>query len=740
MVYLNFYPKKQNKTDYPEMRKNEISFEKILEDLNNNVNDILSDIEYNPKFWKFSPGENAKNWEKMKSKGIASIGWGNFNFVDMTAKKIKELDVEFSKPHSKSPGIIECINKIMIDDYLIVFDGETNVLGYGIVTSGAQYSENPVIENTDNYNFLSVKWFEFVEPLKCNKVDRKTLVDINDRKEEFYELIKNNKANEIYHKNNSIGTIIENDKGSFMQEQKISLNQILYGSPGTGKTYNTINKALKIILENQEAEDIKKLLNKSFHTEEERKKLKNEFEKYKNDGQIEFVTFHQSYGYEEFIEGIKADTNKKDEVIYKKESGIFKKLVTKSLLEYISITKENKKVIEFDEIYNDLLKKIENKEINDLILKSNEIINISDITKNDNINFQHINKTKKYLVSKERLQKLFEKFDTKEKFERISNINDEFRKVIGGCNSSAYWAVLNYIHANNSQDEIENIDIENMSEDEQKIIIKNYLETNQGNRNKKEFPRRYILIIDEINRGNISKIFGELITLIEDSKRIDSKEEIRVKLPYTGDDFGVPQNLYIIGTMNTADRSIALMDTALRRRFHFEEMMPNPDLLKEEDGKEIVVKDINIKSLLETINKRIEYLYDRDHTIGHAYFMSLKGMENEDNKKSELDNIFRNKIIPLLQEYFYDDWEKIQMVLGDHYEQVKKVENYNGGESKSFDDDENKNRFIQSQKITEKSIFGFNHEDIEDETKDYRINPNKDGFPIEAYLKLCKNQ
>src|SRR5690606_35547532 len=195
----------------------------------------------------------------------------------------------------------------------------------------------------------------------------------------------------------------------------------------------------------------------------------------------------------------------------------------------------------------------------------------------------------------------------------------------------AYWSVLNYINNKISSN-----------------LKSKTVETTLP-------PKKHVLIIDEINRGNVSAIFGELITLLEEDKRKGNKEQTEVTLPYSKDKFSVPNNVYIIGTMNTADRSVEALDTALRRRFSFIEMQPNPNILLDSE-----YQDVNLKQLLETINQRIEILIDKDHQIGHSYFIGIQNLD-------DLKLVFKDKIIPLLEEYFYGDFGKIGLVLGSNF-------------------------------------------------------------------------
>ena len=262
---------------------------------------------------------------------------------------------------------------------------------------------------------------------------------------------------------------------------------------------------------------------------------------------------------------------------------------------------------------------------------------------------------------------------------------------------------------------IEGIRPDFQEEEDLKYIIEQGIFIRVAEKARKDKNNPYAIFIDEINRGNISKIFGELITLIEPDKRQGEGNELEVTLPYSKTKFSVPPNLYIIGTMNTADRSIALIDTALRRRFHFKEMMPDSKLLDDN------IEGINIQFLLDKINERIEFLLDRDHTIGHSYLMKVKS-------KNDICRVFKNKIIPLLQEYFYNDWEKIQLVLGD---------NKSWGKNKE-------EKLVQLKKYysveEEKKLFGYDVEEYEDE-KIYEINSalkndRFDEIAVESFIHI----
>lgn len=588
------------------------------------------------RVWLYKPGEQGSKWELMLERGLMGIGWSKLGDLShYTKEQIKPKLDEFY-PIKKESGrkndvktLYDFANEIKIGDVVLAMKGTTQILGYGEVMSDYFYDTNKDTDTSDKFcSFREVKWTK--KGLKVGRWAIKTLTDITKYQETQDVLYKLD--------------LTSADFADLIQFSNIPLNQILYGPPGTGKTYGTIDKVLEILCECGEIDSIPQ-------ERDEKKALFDKFmgkEQNMEQGQIGFVTFHQSYGYEDFVEGIRPrlggendESQTSEKMEYEIKDGIFKKMCKEAQTKGVKITGTTKvwkmslgekSKGEAEELQKHCFDSGVIRIGFDNIDDKTSVPNFYAMSVNDIVCVLHDNKTISLVGV-------------------ISGGVEEDEGVKLSNHSTDYFKRFRKVRWLNTLDD--RIDIYALNGNTKLARKTTYPLDIKPEKILALINKPYILIIDEINRGNISKILGELITLLEPSKRKGNDEALEVKLPYSQESFSVPNNLYIIGTMNTADRSIALLDTALRRRFEFIEMLP--------DSKELSTNcdSINLQELLKAMNNRMEFLLDRERSIGHAFFIGVTNL-------NDLQAVFKHKILPLLQEYFYDDYAKINAVLNDN--------------------------------------------------------------------------
>lgn len=533
------------------------------------------------QYWKIAPGHSAQLWDEWREKGLISIGWaklGDVSALDRAAfeKRMRELQTaEGYGP--EGPRQVWRFRHIPIGSRIIANQGTRRILGVGTVIGAYEYHP----EAGEFCHQLRVRW----DDLTNRTIDcpgwRKTLIELQES--EFNRLISQQGDTDP-----TIATGQQLEPLPCQSQTPKSL--ILFGPPGTGKTWATMTRALQLLFPNRDVE---------AWSEENRIR---QFREMQRQGRIEFVTFHQAYGYEEFIEGIRPmlSESASAEVRYQLHAGIFKRMALKAAAEGLRA---------------------------DTPLQDGEA---------------------------SRLERVQEALDQPQKGSVSFSFTDQ--------------------------------------------------------------TRPYVLIIDEINRGNISKILGELITLLEPDKRLGAANELKLPLSYSPTHrFAVPPNLHILGTMNTADRSIALMDVALRRRFTFEELMPDSSIIGQVLRRTVPQEafiDL-VVDLFETLNSRIRFLYDRDHQLGHAYFLAATTPE-------ALRQIFVDRVIPLLQEYFYGSWEKIAMVLGCPYDE-EGIPRRRGHLLRSSGKPGYLAPMVSATLFAEEAALGFDHDEFEDRL-DFTVN------------------
>ena len=478
-----------------------------------------------PRYWKISPGENGCVWSDWQQRGIAAIGWDQLGDIATLSEPdfltLAQATYNSAK-RSAGPYQVWLFRMIQPGDRVIANNGRTRLLGVGTVTGGYRYEPGE-----DYPHQIRVQWDDTTErEIEDQPNWVRTLRELTQDK--FESLVGNRET---------IPTAFS---------VTIPHNIILYGPPGTGKTYRVVRRALELLgYPNADSATSDQALAMERH-------------RLQQAGQLVFCTFHQAFAYEEFVEGLRAETDEDGNVHYRVEPGIFKLIATTAA------------------------------------------------------------------------------------------------------------------------------------------------------RRREE---AFVLIIDEINRANIARVFGELITLLEPDKRMGCANELRVQLPASKEWFSVPPNLHVLGTMNTADRSIALIDVALRRRFTFEEMMPDSSVIESvlaSKGVAVPLRDLVVQ-IFDQLNLRLRYLYDREHQIGHAYFLGVRSLD-------DLRRVFADRILPLLQEYFFGRWDKVALALGYPLEA--------GGTPKEFRDDDIKQKgtLLTVSHLEEKAVLGFDHDDYVDQV-DWGVHP-----------------
>jgi 5-methylcytosine-specific restriction protein B len=534
----------------------------------------------NPKkYWIYAPGENASKWEEFYHEGIMGLGWDDLGDLDQYAskneikKKLQEIEGVESSKKNDTVANFEFHKVIKEGDIVITKKGISELLGYGVVTSDYFYDE----DRKSYQKCRKVDW-----KLKGNwKVDfnlpLKTLTDITKYPTEDPNFNKYHEKLIAIMEGSSSQKSIENT----MNNYQTPLNQILYGPPGTGKTYNTVLEAAKIVTGNESIsyDDALKVFNDNLNN------------------QIEFITFHQNYSYEDFIQGLRPDTENGDALTFEKKDGVFKRIADKALKNLVASENPASAKKDFDIVFQELIQPLNDGDVEEIEIKMKKSSFFITAVGEKSIEFRKSIGDSEHTLSITTLRKMYDR-----------GVND---LVLGGLQQ--YYNPFLQLLSENGKSQVVAIERKN-----------------------------YVIIIDEINRANISRVFGELITLIEDDKRSHGKIPMRVTLP-SGDPFIVPSNLYLIGTMNTADKSIALLDIALRRRFEFIAMYPDEKIVNEE-----------YREIFIAINKAILERKNHDFTIGHAYFMG------EDCK---LEKIINNKVIPLLMEYFMNDEKEVTAIL-----------------------------------------------------------------------------